>query len=221
MNKTSADPYVRARKEFDEVFHNLSASRHNWMMLAFACALIAILAIGCCFYAIGRSHVIPYVVEVDNLGRSMAVSEAKEEPLNDEKVIRAFVYQYLDMARSVVSDPKAITKNVREVYKQSIRSVQTNFLDDYYKQNNPFDYAQKTGTRYLEPIVFLKESENTYSVEWREIESNYQNQVLSDSHYKALISVVQVPHTSAYQYQDDPLNPFGLYVTSISWSKLM
>jgi type IV secretory pathway TrbF-like protein len=99
--------------------------------------------------------------------------------------------------------------------------VQSNFLDVYYKDNNPFDYAQKTGTRHVEFLVFLKEAENIYSVEWREIERNYDNQVLGEAHYKALISVIQIPHTHEDQYRENPLNPFGLYVTSLSWSKLM
>lgn len=221
MNKASPDPYVKARSEFDEIFHNKNAVIQNWQRIAFLLAFILILSVASSFYAINRSHVVPYVVEVDNLGRALSLDEAKETPLNDERVIKAFVYQYLDMARSVISDPRVLTKNISQVYKESIKSVQVNYLDDYYKANNPFDYAQKTGTTYIEPIVFLKESENTYSVEWREIESNYQNQVLSDSHYKALISVVQIPHTSADKYKEDPLNPFGLYVTSVSWAKLM
>ena len=99
--------------------------------------------------------------------------------------------------------------------------MQNNFLDRYYKENNPFDYAQKEGTRHIELLVFLKEAENTYSVEWREIERNYDNQVLGEAHYKALISVIQVPPTSGDQYRENPLNPFGLYVTSLSWAKLM
>jgi len=220
MNKSSPDPYVKARREFDDIFHNKNAVIQNWQRAAFLFAFIAILAVASSFYAISRSHVVPYVLNVDNLGRAIALTEAKEAPLNDERIIKAFVYQYIDMARAVISDPKALTKNITQVYRDSIKSVQVNFLDNYYKENNPFDYAQKTGTKYIEPVVFLRESENTYSVEWREIESNYENQVLSDAHYKALISIVQIPHTSADKYKEDPLNPFGLYVTSVSWSKL-
>jgi len=158
---------------------------------------------------------------VDNLGRARAVSEAREVPLGDEKVIKAFVYQYIDMARSVISDPEALRKNLAMVYQESIRSVQSNFLDAYYKDNNPFDYAQHRGTKHIELLVFLKEAESTYSVEWREIERNYDNQILGEAHYKALISVIQIPHAHEDQYREDPLNPFGLYVTSLSWTKLI
>jgi type IV secretion system protein VirB5 len=221
MNPNTTDPYIKARKEYDEITHNINASKQNWQRMAFVLGMALVISITSNIFTISKAHVVPYVVQVDNLGRAQAVSEAKQMPLNDERMIKAFVYQYIDMARSVISDPEALRKNLTLVYQESIKSLQINFLDGYYKENNPFDYAQKTGTKHIEFLVFLKEAENTYSVEWREIERNYDNQVLGEAHYKALISVIQIPHTSEDQFRENPLNPFGLYVTSLSWSKLM
>ncbi|MDE2028058.1 MAG: type IV secretion system protein [Candidatus Omnitrophica bacterium] len=220
MNSQINDPYIKARKEYDEISHNINASKQNWQRLAFILGFALIVSITSNIFTIQRAHVIPYVVQVDNIGRALAISEAREAPLNDERIIKAFVYQYIDMARSVISDPQALRKNLSRVYQESIQSVQTNFLDFYYKQDNPFDYAQNKGTKHVELLVFLKEAENTYSVEWREIERNYDNQVLGESHYKAMITVIQIPQSQEDQYREDPLNPFGLYVTSLSWAKL-
>jgi len=221
MNTKITDPYIKVRNEYDEITHNINASKRNWQNLAFILGIALVISITSNIFTIKKAHIIPYIVEVDNLGRARAMSEAKELPLNDERIIKAFVYQYIDMARSVISDPEALRKNLAQVYQESIKSVQSNFLDGYYKENNPFDYAQNKGTRHIELLIFLKEAENTYSVEWREIERNYDNQILGEGHYKALVSVIQIPHTSEDQYREDPLNPFGLYVTSLSWSKLM
>jgi type IV secretion system protein VirB5 len=220
MNTKVTDPYVKARKEYDEITHNINASKRNWQYMAFILGSALVISITSNIFTIKKAHVIPYIVEVDNLGRALSVGVAREMPLNDERIIKAFVYQYIDMARSVISDPESLRKNLGQVYQESIKSVQSNFLDVYYKQSNPFDYAQKTGTRHLEFLVFLKEAENTYSVEWHEIERNYDNQVLGEAHYKALVSLVQIPPTSEDQYRENSLNPFGLYVTSLSWSKL-
>jgi type IV secretory pathway TrbF-like protein len=221
MNPKVNDPYIKARKEYDEITHNINASKRNWQTMAFVLGGALTVSIASNIFTINKAHVIPYIVQVDNLGRALATSEAKELTLNDERIIKAFVYQYIDMARSVISDPEALRKNLDLVYQDSIKSVQSNFLDAYYKENNPFDYAQNKGTRHIELLVFLKEAQNTYSVEWREIERNYDNQVLGEAHYKALVSVIQIPHTDQEQYKENPLNPFGLYVTSLSWSKLM
>lgn len=221
MNSKMIDPYIKARKEYDEITHNINASKKNWQHVSFVLGFSLIISIASNIFTISKAHIIPYIVEVDNLGRAQAISEVKEAPLNDERVIKAFAYQYVDMARSVISDPESLRKNLTQVYQESIKSVQSNFLDGFYKDNNPFDYAQNKGTRHIELLVFLKEAENTYSVEWREIERNYDNQVLGESHYKALITIIQIPHTNEDQYRENPLNPFGLYVTSLSWSKLM
>lgn len=220
MSTQITDPYIKARKEYDEITHNINASKQNWQRIAFALGFALIISITSNIFTIGRAHMIPYIVQVDNVGRALAMSEAKELPLNDERIIKAFTYQYIEMARSVISDPEALRKDLTQVYQESIRSVQSNFLDGYYKENNPFDYAQNKGTKHVEMLVFLKEAENTYSVEWREIERNYDNQVLGESHYKALVTVIHIPHTNEDQYRENPLNPFGLYVTSLSWSTL-
>jgi len=221
MHSKITDPYIRARLEYDEITHNINASKLNWQRLAFILGIALIISITSNILTIKKAHIVPYVVEVDNLGRSMAISEVKETPLSDERVIRAFLYRYLEMARSVVSDPEVLRKDLAEVYQESIRSVQRNFLDAYYKENNPFDYVQNKGTRHIEFLVFLKESENVYSVEWKETERDYENQVLGESHYKALVSVIQIPHRNEDQYRESPLDPFGLYVTSLSWTKLI
>ena len=205
MTNKIADPYIKARKEYDEITHNINASKRNWQRIAFVLGLALLISITSNIFTIRRAHIIPYVVQVDNVGRAIAVSEAKELALNDERIIKAFVYQYIDRARSVISDPQALRDNLSQVYQESIKSVQSNFLDGFYKDNNPFDYAQKKGTRHVEFLVFLKEAENTYSVEWREIERNYDNQLLEESHYKALISVIQIPHTHEDQYREAPI----------------
>jgi type IV secretory pathway TrbF-like protein len=216
----NTDPYIKARKEYDEITHNINASKQNWQRITFILGCVLIISVTSNIFTINKAHVVPYIVQVDNLGRALATGGVKEISLNDERIIKSFTYQYIEMARAVISDPEALRKNLAQVYSESIKSVQSNFLDPYYKDNNPFDYAQNKGTRHVELLVFLKEAENTYSVEWREIERNYDNQILAESHYKALISVIQIAHTSEDQYRENPLNPFGFYVTSLSWSKL-
>lgn len=213
------NPYAQARLEFENLMRKPNAIIRNWQRIAYilatalVCALIAIIILS------QKDHVVPYVVEVDDLGRAIAVNEAKSFAITDDKVIKAFLYQYLDMARSVIADTTVIKKNLNEVYNMSTPSVSSNFLGPFYKDNNPFDFAQNKGTKHLEPLSCLKQAENTYLVEWREFESDYDNKVLDESTYKALITVVEVTPTKESQYREDPLNPFGLYVTSLSWTK--
>ena len=221
MTLKMIDPYIKARKEYDEITHNINAAKQNWQRLCYILGFALVVSIVSNIFTINRAHIIPYIVQVDNLGRALSEGQVKAVPLDDQRIIKAFVYQYIDMARSVIADPESLRAHLSQVYQESIKSVQVNFLDPYYKENNPFDYAQNKGTKHLEFSALLKEAEHAYSVEWREIERNYDNQVLGEVRYKALITVIQIAKVNEDQYRDNPFNPFGLYVTSISWTKLM
>src|SRR5580658_999140 len=102
MNPKTTDPYIKARKEYDEITHNINASKQNWQRMAFVLGMALIISISSNILTINKAHIIPYIVEVDNLGRALATNEAKELPLNDERITKAFVYQYIDMSRSVI-----------------------------------------------------------------------------------------------------------------------
>ena len=39
MNNSSPDPYIKARKEYDEITHNINASKQNWQRIAFVLGL--------------------------------------------------------------------------------------------------------------------------------------------------------------------------------------
>jgi len=220
MSTQSTDPYIKARKEYEMQHDNLTASLQNWRRFALLMCFICMGQQVIIYHGQNKSHVVPYVVNVDDLGRAKVITEIQEAPINDERVIRAFVYQYIDRVWSVASDPGVIKRNLENAYKDSTESVQKNFLDTFQQEDNPLDYMKSKGTKYIEPTVFLRQSENTYSVEWREIDRNYDNQVLGETRYKGLFSVVQVPHTNKDNFEDNPDNPFGLYVTSVSWAKL-
>jgi type IV secretion system protein VirB5 len=220
MTTQSSDPYIKARTEWQMLNDNISASKENWKRVTYLLLFVCIGQLWLVYYAINKAHVTPYVVNVDDLGRARAITEIKEAPLNDERVIRAFVYQYIDRVWSVASDPQVIKMNLENAYKDSTESVQKNFLDAFQQEDNPLDYMKNKGTKFIEPTVFLRQSENTYSIEWREIDRNYDNQVLGETRFKGLISVVQVPPTNKDSMEDNPDNPFGLYVTSVSWAKL-
>ena len=214
------DPYAAARLRKDEMFIDFNARLHNWQIIAMvAVAANVILAAGMIFIA-QNSRAIPYVIKTDDLGRALAVGPAQEVKVTDAKIIEAFFNEYIEDARTIVADADLIRKGLDRVYQATIPSVRDNFLTKYYQANDPFEYAKKVGTRHVEVLVCLQQAENTYAIEWRETERNYDSQVLSEFRYKALVSIIRVPKTTKDQFREEPWNPFGFRVTSISWSKI-
>ncbi len=220
MSNQTTDPYAAARLRKNEIFTDFNARLRNWQLLAMgAVALNIILGVGMVIVA-KNSRAVPYVVKTDDLGRAAAVGPAQEVKVTDAKVIEAFFSQYIEDARTIVADAEMIRKGLERVYQATVPSVRDNFLTKYYQANDPFEYARKTGTKHVEVLVCLQQAENTYAIEWRETERNYDSQILGEARYKALISLIRVAKTSKDQFREEPWNPFGFRVTSIAWSRI-
>ena len=63
------NPYLAARREWDERYGDLVTRARNWRTMAALCSLIALVATAGIVWLSARSRVVPFVVLVDNLGR--------------------------------------------------------------------------------------------------------------------------------------------------------
>lgn len=220
VNQTQ-NPYANPRKRREEMFIDFNARLKNWQAIAVGAVFVnMILAAGLVWVA-KNAKAVPFVVRTDDLGRSVGVGPAQEIKVTDQRIVEAFFHEYIENARTIVADAELIRQGLDRVYQATLPSVRENVLTKYYQANDPFEYARKTGTRHIEVLVCLKQAENTYAIEWRETERNYDSQLLNEARYKALISVIRVPKTTEAEFKDEPWNPFGFRVTSLSWSRLM
>src|SRR5271168_4716007 len=83
------NPYLSARREWNERYGDYIAHARNWRGAAFAALAIAlVLAIGVAWQA-AQSKVVPYVVEVDKLGDAVPVARADRAAPADGRVVKA------------------------------------------------------------------------------------------------------------------------------------
>src|SRR5215472_14284028 len=83
------NPYLLARREWDERYGSLITRAKNWRLLAVLCASMAFTqTVGLIILSM-RSKVIPYVVAVDSLGRQVAAGAAEESSEGDDRLKRA------------------------------------------------------------------------------------------------------------------------------------
>ncbi len=219
QSKDQKNPYHNIRKEWNALFNQPIQEKHNWQIAAcFELLIIFVLAIG--LIATGlRREIVPWIVEVDQTGRAVASGPAQKTEMADDKIIRAYLYDFIEMARSIISDPEAMRKNFDDVYRLAAPPVR-NFLNEYYQENNPFDMARKKSVQ-VKPLTFLKQTENTYIVEWEETERDMNNTEIERCRWKGLFIVTQIPPDSPKTLRDNPANPFGIFIKSISWSKTL
>jgi type IV secretion system protein VirB5 len=209
------NPYVEARREWNDRYLDLVRARRWWQIAAAAeLALVGLLGGG--LVAVSLQHkTVPYVVEVDSLGAAVAVAPAQVggRP-GDERIVRYQLAAFVRGARAVLTDRAAMKRNFEQVYAYA-RGPARIFLDEHYRANNPFETAK---TYTVAPTVssLLRLSEHSWQVRWSEEQRGLDGTLLGRSNWEGVLAVDMVPPMNAEAIQ---ANPFGLYVTEIRWTK--
>ena len=219
MSQPHHNPFFRARQEWHGIFANNLASKRHWQIFAFLQSLVILTLIITLTVLSNRSHIIPYIVEVDKLGRATAYKPASAASFSHPAVIRAQLYRFIETSRSVITDPATMRKYLRETYQMVTPSLKHHFFDPYYQKNNPLQLAQ-TLSRQVRPVAFLKQATDTYLIEWQETTRDSAHALISETQWKALVTIKNHPPESLTEITKNPLNPFGLYITDLSWSQL-
>src|SRR5438128_4163958 len=209
------NPYVEARREWNDRYLELVPGRRWWQAVAGAELAVSLILSGGFVWLSLQHKTVPYVVEVDSLGAALAIKPAETggHP-TDERVLRYQLAAFIRGARQVMTDRIAMKQGLEQVYAYARGPART-FLDDHYRANNPFEIA-KTYTVSSAVTSLLQVSERSWQVRWSEEQRGLDGTLLGRSNWEAVLSVEMVPPTTADAIQ---ANPFGLYVTEIRWTK--
>ncbi len=210
-----SNPYVEARREWNDRYLDLVRARRCWQLTAVA-ELVLLGVLGGGLVALSLHHkTVPYVVEVDGLGAATAVkpADAAARP-TDERIVRYQLVAFIRGVRTVMTDRAAMKRTLDQVYAYA-RGPARIFLDDHYRANNPFDVA-KTYTVVPAVSSLLPLSDRSWQMRWSEEQRGLDGVLLGRSQWEAVLSVETVPPTTADAIE---ANPFGLYVTEIRWTK--
>src|ERR1700757_4890064 len=83
------NPYLAARREWDERYGEFITRARNWRTVAMISALAALLASGGMVWLSAKSHVVPFVVLIDSLGHPVASGLAEQTSVGDDRLRRA------------------------------------------------------------------------------------------------------------------------------------
>ncbi|HLH00391.1 MAG TPA: conjugal transfer protein TrbF [Bryobacteraceae bacterium] len=212
------NPYLAARREWDERYGEFISRARNWRTAAILCALAALLGTAGIVWLAARSRVIPFVVLIDSLGRPVASGLAEQTSPGDDRLRRAVIQDWIENLRMVTTDGIAQRRAIDRVYAQiaSGSSAQT-FISDYYRNDPPFKRAQ-TGTVSVDVNSVLPTSDRTFEVDWIETSRDLYGNVKSTDHWKGTFTIALNPPSDEREAR---INPLGLYVTAASWSKVL
>ena len=212
------NPYLAARREWDERYGDLITRARNWRTLAVICALTTLVATGGLMWLSAHSRIVPFVVLVDNLGRPLASGIAEQATVNDDRLKRASILAWVGDFRLVTSDGIAQRKAIDHVYAQIASGSQAQaFVSDFYRAIPPFKRAQ-IETVSIDVNSVLPTSDRTFEVDWVETTRDLYGAVKATDRWKGSFSIALNPPTDERLAR---INPLGVYVTNVSLAKVL
>lgn len=210
------NPYLSARREWNERYGSYISQTRNWQLAAIASLAVAGLACGGLAWVGAQSKITPYVVEVDKLGATVGVGVADKAATPDTRVIRAQLANWITNARSVYFDAAAENKAINDAYAlvgNNTPAFRT--LADFHTSFQPFERA-KTESVSISVESVLPITKDSYRVEWREEIRERDGRVLSNTNWQAQVGISIIPPTEEAHAL---INPMGIVINSISWSQ--
>lgn len=214
----SYNPYLAARREWDERYGDLVTRARNWRAMAFVAGVVSLIATSGMVYLSMRSRVQPFVVAIDSLGRPLAAALADQASTGDDRLKRATLFGWIDDLRMVTADGIAQRKAIDRVYAHIADGSQAQtFISDFYRGSPPQKRAQ-TETVSIDVNAVLPTSDRTFEIEWLETTRDLYGAVKKQEHWKGAFTISVNPPADESLAR---INPLGLYVTSASWSKVI
>lgn len=213
---SNQNPYLNARREWDERYGGLMSRARNWQLIAAGSLAVAVVAAAGIAFVGSQSKIQPFVVVTDQLGSPVAVARpaAVAKADFDKRLMISQLAAFIKDARAILPDSVAQQVTIDRVYAMAGRDA-AGFLNTHYKDNSPFT-VDGSITR-VEISSVIPQGGETYQVAWVETKAKPGAAAISE-HWKAVVTVgfdeklSENPKIALW-------NPFGIYIKSISWTK--
>jgi type IV secretory pathway TrbF-like protein len=222
-NGENENPYLAARRTWNEHVGSVVSSRQTWQLLSILSLLIALASIGGIIHIGSQAKFVPYVVQVDKLGQALAVAPAERAAPADVRVLEASVASFISDARLVTPDVALQRKAVFRLYSMlAPNDPGTARMNEWLngtEEASPFKRAAKE-TVSIEIASVLQQTPETWQVDWLETTRDRQGIVKGTPvRMRSLVTVYVVEPTTDTSEEQMRNNPLGIYVREFSWSR--
>uniref|UniRef100_Q11FX0 Conjugal transfer protein n=1 Tax=Chelativorans sp. (strain BNC1) TaxID=266779 RepID=Q11FX0_CHESB len=206
-------PYQKAAQVWDERIGSARVQAKNWRLMAFGCLLLSGAFAAALVWQASRGTVVPWVVEVDNLGQAQAVASAAADYRPTDPQVAWHLARFIEHVRSIPADAVIVRRNWLRAYEFTTdRGAAA--LNDYARGNDPFTKVGKSQVA-VEVSSVIRASPDSFRVAWTE--RHYENGQLSKTErWTAILTIVVQPPRDAERLRT---NPLGIYVNAINWSR--
>ncbi|NTF47076.1 conjugal transfer protein TrbF [Rhizobium rhizogenes] len=208
-------PYQKAAQVWDERIGSARVQARNWRYMAFGSLILSAGFAGALVYQSARGTVVPWVVQVDNLGQAQAVAPATADFRPTDPQVAWHLARFIEQTRSIPADPIIVRQNWLRAYEWTTDRGAT-ALNDYARANDPFTKVGKQQIA-VEVSSVIRASPDSFRVAWTE--RHFENgQISTTERWTAILTIVIQPPRDAERLK---VNPLGIYVNAINWSREM
>ncbi|NLS28301.1 hypothetical protein S2M10_33110 [Sphingomonas sp. S2M10] len=208
-------PYQKAGQIWDERIGSARVQAKNWRYMAFGSLILSAGFAAALVWQSARGTVVPWVVQVDNLGQAQTVAPAVADYRPTDPQVAWHLGRFIEQVRSIPADPIIVRQNWLRAYEWTTdRGAAA--LNDYARSNDPFTKVGKQQIA-VEVSSVIRASPDSFRIAWTE--RHYENgQLSATERWTAILTIVIQPPRNAERLR---ANPLGIYVNAISWSREM
>lgn len=208
-------PYQKAAQIWDERIGSARVQAKNWRLMAFGSLLLAGSFAAALVWQSARGTIVPWVVQVDNLGQAQAVEPATADYRPTDPQVAWHLGRFIEQVRSIPADAIIVRQNWLRAYEFTTdRGAMA--LNDYARANDPFTRVGRQQIA-VEVSSVIRASPDSFRVAWTE--RHYENGQLAETErWTAILTIVVQPPRDAKKLK---ANPLGIYVNAINWSREM
>ena len=218
------NPYLSARRTWNEHVGSLVTQKQSWQVIALLSLLICFMAVAGIFYIGSQSKFVPYVVEVDKLGRTIVTNVVSPSSPVDSRVIHASIAEFVNDIRLVTPDANLQRAAIFRVYAKLTNNSPAHIKAGQWfngsKDSSPFTRAKEEMVT-IQIRSVIPQSDTTWQVEWVETTRSRKGDLQKRPVLmRALLTIKIYPASKQTTEEQIRANPMGVYVEDFSWSVL-
>ncbi|MDX1010420.1 conjugal transfer protein TrbF [Sinorhizobium medicae] len=215
VNRTPENPYLAARQEWTERYGSYVKAAAAWRVVGILSLALALVGFSYALYLSTQVRLVPYIVEVDRLGTSVAAGFPEQIEYADARVVCATLGNFVTSFRSVTPDAVVQKQYIDRTYALLRTSdPSTQKINDWFRSNSPFEKA-RSSTVAIEVNNIVALSNQTYQIDWTEYERDRKGKETGTRRFRGIATVAL---TAPQDEATIRLNPIGLYVTDFDWT---
>jgi type IV secretory pathway TrbF-like protein len=209
------NPYLAARQEWNERYGSYVKAAAAWRIVGITGMVLAVIGTSYALYQSTQVKLVPYIIEVDKLGSAVTAGFPQQIEYADPRVVRATLAGFVANFRSVSPDTVVQKQYIDRTYAM-LRTADpaTEKINAWFRANSPFVKA-RTATVGIEVSNVVALSNQSYQIDWSEIERDRRGKELATRRFRGIATVTLTPPQDELTIR---LNPIGLYLRDFDWT---